>query len=898
MTVVRALRRLVPDQAARRTILALGRRDLRRYFNSPTGYVFITLFILLSTTAAFWQPRFFLNSLATLDQLNGVFPYLLLFFVPALTMSLWSEERKEGTDELLLTLPAHEASVVLGKFAAAAGIYSAALAVSLSHVVVLAWLGQPDLGLMAANYLGFWLMGLALIPIGMLASMLTANATIAFIAGALLCAVPVALGEAAGTVSPDLGRQLGRLTVFAAFGEFSRGIVSAAGLLYFLSLAAAVLFANVLCLQQRLWRRVGREMPPVAHVTARPLALAIALGCLVVLAGRAGLRLDLTAERLSTLSAETQGIIDALPADRHVFIQAFVSDDVPPTLVQTRDNLVGVLQEVAARAGSRVTLMLQDTRPYSAAAALARNRFNILPRRVSDSSTGEETEDVYLGVAITSGTQEQVIPFFEPGLVPEYETVRAIQVVSQGARKRLGVIDTDVMMLGGVDFRTSEPRPTWAAIQELRKQYAVVEVTPATASEAEVDVMLVVLPSRMTQTDLDLAMEPTRRGIPTLLLIDPLPAINVNLAPGADLATEVDPYRPQATTRLIYGNIRVALERLGINWVPALVAWDGFNPHPDLAELPRETVFVSPGNGNSNAINRTSPATAGLREVLLLYPGYIVPSSTPGLSLEPLLQTGRVSGSASFFDLVRPTPAGLTLNPEPEREPDGRQYILAAHATSQAPVSDAPGARPLNVIAVADIDFISDAVFSLRAGAGGSARFDNISFFLNAIDLLAGERAYIALRSRQPRYRTLERLEAQTRAFMERRTQQEQQAQVEARTALEDARARLTQRTKALDARTDLDPVALQILTRNVQETETRRLRILESNIAQARDVKVTASREAMETAVRRIRTRIRALALVLPPAPVLALGIWVFLRRRRRERAGAEAMGRFRVPA
>lgn len=874
-----------------RAAWALGLRDLRRYFHNPTGYVFLTLFIFLSAGSAFWRPRFFLNNLATLDQLNELFPYLLLLFVPALCMGIWSEERKQGTDELLLTLPITEREVIAGKFVAVLGIYGISLFLALSLAAVLFWLGRPDPGLLASNYLGYWLLGVLLIPLAMLGSLVSANATVAFVLGLIFCSVPVGVDLAAGGVSNTLARIVGPFSARTNFSDFSRGIVSLSGILYFLLIGLGALCLDMLVLSVRRWPEWDR--PRLRHVLLRSIGVVMIIGSIILLAARAHARLDVTAGRIHSLSPETKRLLLGLSSDRPVFIQAFISPEVPEPYVQTREDLLSVLREIEAFGGSRVTVTVFITEPYSDQARFARDRYDIEPRSIVDLYAGEHASDVYLAAALTAspgGGDEQVIGFFDRGLSAEYELARAIRVVSRSQRKRVGLVDGDVKIFGGMDFRNNEARPAWEIVDELRKQYEIVELTPMSAIKEQVDALVVVMPSRLSQSEIDLVLQPIRRGTPTLVLLDPLPAVDIRLAPAAQLAEEVNPYRQEAVSvRRSFGDVRAMLRELGIDWVPARIGFDSYNPHPDMAQLPAEAVFVSAGNGNPHAFDRADSATAGLQEILFVYPGCLAPANSSRFAFEPLISTGPLSGVASFFDVVRPARSGLELTTSFTHRPGKEPNVLAAHVrtnltnlTGGAALTD--GARPVNVIAVADLDFIADNFFDIRAGTASDASFDNITFFLNAIDELVGDDSFIALRNHHVSRRALERVERETRGFMERRRREEQQADVDAQAALNEARERLKARIDEIDRRHDLDDEARQAMTRNLKETEDRRFRVLAANIQAEKNRRVLKSRETMESDTRRIRGVIRVVSVLAPPIPVLVVGIVIFYERRKRE--------------
>jgi ABC-2 type transport system permease protein len=895
---------------------AVFKRNFLSYFRNPVGYVFITLFVCVCSCVAFWQPAFFANNLANLDQLNKYIYYLLLLFIPAITMSTWADERRQGTDELLLTLPAHDLDIVLGKYLAAVGIYSVALLFSLAQVFILRSLGPPDLGVLFATYLGYWLMGLLLIAIGMVASLLSSNVTVAFILGALFCSVPIFLGLIGSPLAAHWRREVENWSLPSQFADFGTGVIKLSGVFYFVALAIAMLYLNMVLLGRRHWAGGETRRGHWIHSMVRFAAVIVALFSLTVAIDHWGIPpADASAEGLHTLSQQSLDLVKQISPDRPVLIQAFYSPEVPRDFVEVKADVLGLLKVYEARSGGKIRLNLVPTELYSDEARDAEKRFGIEPRRVMVNDQSKQTSaDVFLGVACTSGVEEVVIPFFDRGLPVEYELTRSIRVVSRSGRKKVGILSTDAKMMGGFDMRSFQQTPEWSIVTELKKQYDVSSVSPDTPIASDIDVLLVGQPSALTQKQIDNLTAYVKRGGATLLFLDPFPVDNPQISPSLPRMPAGGPFGggPPPEPK---GDLHELLDLVGIEWPSVDIVWNAYNPHPklDLQSTP-EIVFIGKGSGAKEPFNPEQIASSELQEIVTLFPGLLRPKSTPGLDFIPLLRTSNMGGTIMWSDVVQQGFMGIQgINPRRRHMPTGMSYTVAARITGQLPAESAsdktkdltkdaakkdaekkkdekPTTPPakINVIAIADLDLISEQFFELRRRKIEDLDFDNVPFVLNCVDVLAGDESYVSLRKKRPKHRTLVELEAQTNIFNEELQAEAKKAENEATDELQAAQKAFDKEVEQVKSRTDWDERTKEIQLASLQDVAQRRLDVKKQLIEDKKQNRIRESKGESERKIRRIENNVRFAAFAIPPLPPLFLGLAVWFARRRRENLGA----------
>ena len=906
---------------------AVFKRNFVSYFSNPTGYVFICVFVLLGSLAAFWPPEFFNSNLANLDQLNRYLPYILLVFIPAITMSVWADERRQGTDELILTIPASDIEVVVGKYLSAVGIYTVSLIFSyLCNLVILQIWGNPDPGLFLTNYLGYWFVGLAMLAIGMVASFLTSNLTVSFILGLALNAPLVVADQASSVMGPKLASVVRSWSLTENFIDFGRGIVSLSAVGYFLGIVTVCLYISMVLIGRRHWtgRRDGARMG--THFVVRTAGLAVAaLG--VVLTFRAyDVRADLSAEQISSLSRDTKKLLAGLDTEQAIEVTAYVSPAVPEDYAQTRLTLLNMLRQFQRLSGGKLRVDVLETETKTEAASLASQQFGIEPVTVLSRERGAfRDEDIFLGCAFTCGLEKVVVPFFDRGTPVEYELIRSICTVAEQKRKRLGVVTTDADLFGGFDMASGQQRPRQPVLEELEKQYEVVQVDPAAPITETYDVLMAVQPSSLGPEQMNNFVSAVRSGQPVAIFEDPLPVL-MNSVPGTSqprrggggsMAMFQQQSQPKGDLgqlwdvlglQLAAGSGRPLMGQMGSS---PYVVWQDYNPHPKL-ELPSEFVFIDAelgeaDGGVSRSFNQANSITRGLQEVLFPFPGALSKDEKANLEWTPLVTTGTRSGTIEVEQVLgnrgdmrqlrifeKPGSQAMVLAAAVDRELPG----TGSATESEKGPSDA-GTTLVRAIVVADIDLMGPQIFGLRNRPDEvfGLNFDNVTFVLNVLDTLSGDDRFLEIRKRKPKHRTLERIEDTVADAREMADKQRQDYITEFDKAEQSANADMQKEVGEFEKKIeDMESsgntdrqAAMQAVQQlaSRQRLAQRRLDTKLEQLKRKRDVEIEQVERSLEATIRREQDWQKWLAVMLPPIPPLVVAFFVFFRRRAQEREG-----------
>jgi ABC-2 type transport system permease protein len=232
--------------------LAISKRELRTYFNSPVAYIVVTVFMLLAGYLFF--KTVFIERQAEMRGYFSLVPMLFTFIIPAMTMRLISEEKGSGTLELLITMPIKDWEVVLGKFLAALGLLAVLLALTLVYAFTLSSIGPVDNGPTFGGYFGLLLMGAAYVAIGVMASSFTRNQIVAFLLAFAISFSLYLFGRVVQIVPPALQPVLSFLSIDNHFESISRGVIDSRDVIYYLSVVGVSLVIATVSLESRKWK--------------------------------------------------------------------------------------------------------------------------------------------------------------------------------------------------------------------------------------------------------------------------------------------------------------------------------------------------------------------------------------------------------------------------------------------------------------------------------------------------------------------------------------------------------------------------------------------------------------------------------------------------------------------
>jgi ABC-2 type transport system permease protein len=429
--------------------LRIARKELATYFSSPAAFIFIGVFLAALLFIFFWVDRFFARNIADVRPLFEWMPVLLIFLVSAMTMRMWSEERRAGTLEFLMTAPIQPLHLVLGKFLACLALVAIVLSLTLPVPITVSLLGPLDWGPVAGGYVATLALASAYIAIGLFVSARTDNQIVSLIVTALICGTFYVLGSDSLTslFGNDGGELLRLVGSGSRFNSIARGVIDFRDIYYYLSIFGVFLVLNLYSLESLRWSERSQNNKHLQWRLAAGLVVANFIAGNLWLGQLTWARADLTAGNIYSISGETRSYLKQLREP--LLIRGYFSAQTHPLLAPLVPRLRDLLKEyeIAGRGKVRVEFVDPMKEPTLETEANSRYGIRAVPFQTSSKYQASVTNS-YFNILVQYGDEFQTLGYRDLIEVkqagesnldvnlrdPEYEITRAIRKVLDGYR--------------------------------------------------------------------------------------------------------------------------------------------------------------------------------------------------------------------------------------------------------------------------------------------------------------------------------------------------------------------------------------------------------------------------------------------------------------------------------
>lgn len=683
-------------------IWTIARRELKALFDLPTGYTLLVVFLAINGFLFFRQA--YLSGTASLRPMLDLLPWLLLFFVPAVTMRALAEDIRGGQIEAVLAQPLSELELLIGKYLGAVLFLLIALACTLTIPLTLTLGADLSWGTIVAQYVGAGLLAAGMAGVGVWASSLTRSQITAFIVAiaVLFLLILAGLDPLFVGLGPTLGPIAARIGVLSHFESIGRGVIDLRDTIYFVSLAGIFLSLAYASL-------MGRKLAPTTGRRRLRLGVGLLAASLVVvnlLGSYISGRLDLSPGHAYTLSPTTRQTVEKL--DDLVIIKVFATRELPTEVALMKRDLDDMLRDLRAAGRGKVRIVERDPAEDETAQRDA-EALGIQPVQFNVIGESElQVKQGYLGLAIQHGARTETIPFVQNTEDLEYRMVSSIRNITR--QKKPGV---------GLLTQRGEQGATFHELQEqLGKSYDVRPLDLADSTQPSSDIttlMLVGAPDSLPAPQLARLQAFVDSGGSLLVL-----------AGGMDISQQTAEARPRPVAW------NALLKPFGVE-IRSDMAYDLMAN--EVIPLPTDfgrVLQVYPYFIRAQS-SRLSPINRDIGAVVLTWGSTIDTSGVAKGAVTPLFVSSPAAGTVT---------TAASIEPRQDFSQSGLERRLLAVVVS--PDTGKKTGKPRGRAVVAgSVDFATDPFVR---GAP-----ENLAFVLNAVDWLAQDESMIAIRSKDRR---------------------------------------------------------------------------------------------------------------------------------------------------